>query len=59
MESIEIWKDVENYEGLYKISNYGRVKVLKKGVVWLANSIIQEGKYCYVCGVTYGLHRHH
>lgn len=30
MESIEIWKDVENYEGLYKISNHGRVKVLKK-----------------------------
>lgn len=22
----EIWKDIEGYEGLYKISNYGRVK---------------------------------
>ena len=24
----EIWKDIKNYEGLYKISNYGRVKSL-------------------------------
>lgn len=22
----EIWKDIKGYEGLYKISNYGRVK---------------------------------
>lgn len=24
----EIWKDIPNYEGLYQISNYGRVKTL-------------------------------
>ena len=24
----EIWKDVKNYEGLYQVSNYGRVKSL-------------------------------
>ena len=24
---MEIWKDIENYEGLYKISNHGRVVV--------------------------------
>jgi hypothetical protein len=25
---IEIWKDIKNYEGLYQVSNYGRVKSL-------------------------------
>lgn len=28
----EIWKDIENYEGLYQVSNFGRVKSLKKTV---------------------------
>lgn len=28
---IEIWKPVKNYEGLYEVSNYGRVKSLYKG----------------------------
>lgn len=26
----EIWKDIENYEGLYQVSNYGRVKSLPR-----------------------------
>lgn len=26
----EIWKDITNYKGLYQISNYGRVKSLKR-----------------------------
>ena len=26
----EIWKDIEGYEGLYQVSNYGRVKSLPK-----------------------------
>ena len=28
----EIWKDIPNFEGLYQISNYGRVKTLEKYV---------------------------
>jgi hypothetical protein len=28
---MEIWKEIEGYEGLYKISNYGRVKNIKTG----------------------------
>lgn len=32
MEQIELWKDIKNYEGLYQISNYGRVKALEKSV---------------------------
>lgn len=27
---IEIWKDIEGYEGLYQISNFGKVKSLKR-----------------------------
>ena len=28
----EIWKDIEGYEGLYQVSNMGRVKSLEKTV---------------------------
>ena len=30
METQEIWKDIQGYEGLYQISNLGRVKALKE-----------------------------
>ena len=30
---MEIWKDVPGYIGLYKVSNYGRVKSVKKSLV--------------------------
>lgn len=30
MEMEEIWKDIKDYEGLYRISNLGRVKRLKR-----------------------------
>ena len=26
----EIWKDIQNYEGSYQVSNYGRVKSLSR-----------------------------
>ena len=29
----EIWKPVKNYEGLYEVSNFGRIKSLKKTIV--------------------------
>lgn len=29
----EEWKDIKNYEGLYKISNLGRVKKINKKVL--------------------------
>ena len=27
---VEIWKDIKGYEGLYQVSNLGRVKSLKE-----------------------------
>lgn len=30
-QMIEIWKGIEGYEGLYQVSNLGRVKSLKFG----------------------------
>lgn len=30
MENIEIWKDIPEYEGLYQVSNLGRVKSFKR-----------------------------
>ena len=32
MKKIEIWKDIKDYEGLYQVSNYGRVKSLDRYV---------------------------
>lgn len=39
----EIWKDIEGYEGLYQVSNLGRVKSLPRKVVGL-NNVIQNFK---------------
>ena len=41
----EIWIDVDNYEGIYQISNYGRVKTLDRITISSTGSKIQyEGK---------------
>lgn len=29
----EVWKDIEGYEGLYAVSNYGRVKSLRRNTI--------------------------
>lgn len=29
----EIWKDIEEYKGLYQISNYGRIKGVKRNIL--------------------------
>jgi hypothetical protein len=40
---IEIWKDIEGYEGLYQISNYGRVKSLER----IEKKTLNQGEiYC-------------
>lgn len=47
----EIWKDIVGYEGLYQISNLGRIKRLKKLIVlqnggkyYLEEKILKPGK---------------
>lgn len=39
----ENWKDIKNYEGLYQISNFGRIKSLKK---WCGNKYVQKWTKC-------------
>ena len=44
----EIWRDIENYEGLYKISNKGRVKSLYKGSERILRPVIDKYGYMFV-----------
>lgn len=30
---IEIWKDIKGYEGLYQVSNFGRVKSMDRIII--------------------------
>jgi NUMOD4 motif. len=39
---MEIWKPIKGYEGLYEISNYGRVKSLARTWVTGHNSIVRS-----------------
>lgn len=45
---MEEWKDIEGYEGLYQISNQGRVKSLKFGREKIRKSIKQKSGYFLV-----------
>lgn len=45
---IEIWKDIENYEGLYRISSWGRVKSLRYGKERILKPANVDG-YLRVC----------
>lgn len=52
MTDIEIWKDIKDYEGLYQVSNYGRVKSLGNGKTHKTTRIMkinkQKNGYCRV-----------
>lgn len=37
MKSLEVWKDIKGYEGLYKISNLGNVKSLRTNKILKTN----------------------
>lgn len=39
----EIWKDIQGYEGLYQISNLGRIKSLERDIIY-SNGKIQHYK---------------
>lgn len=54
MQSIaEVWKDIQGYEGLYQVSNFGRVKslgrykkspLLKSGYFWASEKFLKLSK---------------
>ena len=44
---VEIWKDIEGYEGLYEVSSYGRVRNLVSGKFIKASK--KNDGYCRVC----------
>lgn len=44
-KQVEIWKDITGYEGIYQISNYGRVKSLDRYIQYVnGNNIFTKGK---------------
>ena len=43
----EVWKDIKDYEGLYQISNHGRIKSLNKTKGRIRKQSIQRG-YHYI-----------
>ena len=45
MVNIEIWKDIEGYEGLYQVSNLGRVKSLKFNKIKILSQGISGSGY--------------
>jgi hypothetical protein len=47
MKNIEIWRDVKDYEGLYRVSNLGRVKSLYFGKERILKPFSERG-YQYV-----------
>lgn len=66
----EIWKAIEGYEGLYEVSNMGRVRSLgqwkknsKNGKYWLNGRVLKPGLggngYYFVCLYKDGSHRNH
>jgi len=40
---MEIWRDIEGYEGLYQVSNLGRVRSLKKNKMIMKPFVNEEG----------------
>ena len=44
----EIWKDVKDYEGVYQVSNLGRVKSLKFGKERILKMVINNAGYILV-----------
>lgn len=42
----EQWKDIKDYEGLYQVSNYGRVKSLRRNII-LKEMKSKESNYRY------------
>ena len=51
----EIWKDIEGFEGLYQVSNFGRVLGLKRNKIKKATlNTNKQGFKCLLVGLTRG-----
>lgn len=65
----EVWKDISGYEGIYMVSNFGRIKSLKRkcecygGVRSVPERIIKVSHnkrgYKHVCLHRYGISKNH
>ena len=49
----EHWEDIENYEGIYQVSNYGRVKSLSRKISNGTGLYISKEKIRYLHPVHY------
>lgn len=43
-EAQEVWKDIKGYEGLYQVSDFGRIKSLERIIVNTLGSYTRAGK---------------
>lgn len=55
---MEEWKNVIGYEGLYEVSNLGRVRRVNKGLLKLQNNQGYNQVYLYKCGIRKGIRVH-
>ena len=45
---MERWQNIRNYEGLYQISDCGRVKSLRRNKI-LRHRVNKRNGYCQIC----------
>nr|WP_312578233.1 NUMOD4 domain-containing protein [Sedimentibacter sp.] len=53
----EIWKDVKGYEGLYQVSNLGRIKSIRNNII-LKQRLDKDG-YCIINLSNNGMQKHY
>ena len=53
---MEIWKDIKGYEGLYQVSNIGRVRSVDRYVNHIGCKVIRKGKILRPATDTSGYH---
>lgn len=56
----EIWKDIAGYEGLYQVSNFGRVKSLNYNKTGISKCLVpkKNNSYNMVCLCKGGVHKY-